>query len=147
MRHIIFRLLAGPLPLILPACGGGYGSGGGGGMGTTPCGGAYSACPLPTIALTAPASGATVSGTAVMLTATASASTANGLTVTRVDFMIDGTIVGTANTSPYTVSWNSTTVTKGNHTLTAKVTDSVNGTATTQPIMINTTGMAVGAVD
>ena len=144
--HSIFtRLLAGALPLILTSCGGGYSSGGGGGMGTTPCGGAYSACPLPTIALTAPASGATVSGT-VMLTATASASTANGLTVTRVDFMIDGAIVGTANTSPYTVSWNSTTVTKGNHTLTAKVTDSVNGTATTPAIMINTTGMAVAAV-
>jgi hypothetical protein len=144
MRHIL-RFLAGALPLILTSCGGGYGSGGGG-MGTTPCGGAYSACPLPTIALTAPASGATVSGTAVMLTATASASTMNGLTVTRVDFMIDGTIVGTATTSPYTVSWNSTTVTKGSHSLTAKVTDSVNGTATAPAIMINTTGMAVAAV-
>lgn len=152
MRHIpglkhtrsILLWAAGVLPLILTSCGGGgYG---GGGMGTTPCGGAYSACPLPTIALTAPASGATVSGTAVMLTATASASTMNGLTVTRVDFMIDGTIVGTATTSPYTVSWNSTTVTKGSHSLTAKVTDSVNGTATTPAIMINTTGMAVAAV-
>jgi hypothetical protein len=70
----------------------------------------------------------------------------NGLTVTRVDFMIDGTIVGTAMTSPYTVSWNSTTVAKGSHSLTAKVTDSVNGTATTPAIMINTTGMAVAAV-
>src|SRR6266853_1547537 len=136
MRHTIFtRMLAGALPLILTSCGGGYGSGGG--MGTTPCGGAYSACPLPTIALTAPAPGAIVSGTAVMLTATASASTMNGLTVTRVDFMIDGTIVGTAMTSPYTVSWNSTTVTMGSHSLTAKVTDSVNGTATTPAIMIN----------
>ena len=154
MRHIsalkhtrsILWLLTGALPLILTSCGGGYGSGGGGGMGTTPCGGAYSACPLPTIALTAPASGATVSGTAVMLTATAAASTMNGLTVTRVDFMIDGTMVGTAMTSPYTVSWNSTSVTKGSHSLTAKVTDSANGTATTPAIMINTTGMAVAAV-
>jgi hypothetical protein len=144
--HSILRLLAGALPLILTSCGGGYSSGGGGGMGATPCGGAYSPCPLPTIALTAPASGATVSGTAVMLTATAAASTMNGLTVRRVDFMIDGTIVGTATTSPYTVSWNSTTVTKGSHSLTAKVTDSVNGTATTPAIMINTTGMAVAAV-
>jgi len=144
-RSIFTRLVAGALPLILTSCGGGYGSGGGA-MGTTPCGGAYSACPPPTIALTAPASGATVSGTAVMLTATAAASTMNGLTVTRVDFMIDGPIVGTATTSPYTVSWNSTTVTKGSHSLTAKVTDSVNGTATTPAIMINTTGMAVAAV-
>ena len=154
MRHIsalkhtrsILRLVAGVLPLILTSCGGGYGSGGGGGMGPTPCGGAYSACPPPTIALTAPAPGATVNGTAVMLTATASAATANGLTVTRVDFMIDGTIVGTAMTSPYTVSWNSTTVAMGSHSLTAKVTDSANDTATTPAIMINTTGMAAAAV-
>jgi len=80
-----------------------------------------------------------------MLTATASASTANGLTVTRVEFMIDGTIVGTASTSPYTVSWDSTTVTKGNHSLTAKVTDSVNGTATTA-ITITVSNMAAMTV-
>jgi hypothetical protein len=144
MRHI--PVVAGALSLMLTACGGGgYGGGGmGGGMS---CGGAYQpACPAPMVTLTAPASGATVSGTAVMLTATASASMASGFTVTRVDFMIDGTIVGTATTPPYTVSWNSATVTKGTHSLTAKVTDSVNGTATTPAIMINTTGMAVAAV-
>jgi hypothetical protein len=144
MRHIL-RFLAGALPLILTSCGGGYSSGGGGGMGGVTCGGAYgSPCPLPTIALTTPAPGATVSMT-VMLTATASAATANGVTVARVDFMIDGANVGTATSSPYTVSWNSTSVTKGSHTLTAKVTDSVNGTASAA-IMINTTGMAVAAV-
>ncbi len=144
MRHTIFtRLVAGALPLILTSCGGGYG--GGGGMGTTPCGGAYSACPPPTVTLTAPAPGATVKGT-VALTATASASTMNGLTVTRVDFMIDGTIVGTATTSPYTVNWNSTTVTTGNHSLTAKVTDSANDTATTPAITITVSNMAAMSI-
>jgi hypothetical protein len=146
MRHTIFtRMLAGALPLILTSCGGGYGGGSGGGMGTTPCGGSYSACPPPTVTLTAPAAGATVKGT-VALTATASASTMNGLTVTRVDFMIDGTIVGTAMASPYTVNWNSTTVTMGNHSLTAKVTDSANDTATTPAITITVSNMAAMAV-
>jgi hypothetical protein len=144
-RSILTRLVAGALPLILTSCGGGYSSGGGGGMGTTPCGGAYSACPPPTVALTAPAPGATVSMT-VMLTATAGAATMNGLTVTRVDFMIDGTVVGTATTSPYTVSWNSTTVTKGMHSLTAKVTDSVKDTATTPAITITVSSMAAMTV-
>jgi len=82
-----------------------------------------------------------VKGT-VALTATASASTMNGLKVTRVDFMIDGTIVGTATTSPYTDNWNSTTVTMGNHSLTAKVTDSANDTATTPAITITVSNMA-----
>jgi hypothetical protein len=84
--------------------------------------------------------GATVSGTAVTLSATASA--ASGLSVSRVDFMIDGTTVGTATTSPYSVSWNSTTVTKGSHMLTAKATDSGGGTTTTPATTITTTGMA-----
>ena len=147
MRHssTLTQLLAGALPLILTSCGGGYSSGSGGGMGTTPCGGAYSACPAPTVTLTAPAPGATVKGT-VALTATASASTMNGLTITRVDFMIDGTIVGTASTSPYTVNWNSTTVTMGSHSLTAKVTDSANDTATTPAITITVSNMAAMSV-
>src|SRR5256885_12484252 len=38
------------------------------------------------------------------------------------------------------------TVTKGSHSLTAKVTDSAGDTATTPAIMINTTGMAMAAV-
>src|SRR2546430_10158144 len=60
-------------------------------------------CALPIFTLTAPASGATVSGT-VALTATASASSTYGLTVTSVAFLIDGTAVGTVTSSPYTRS-------------------------------------------
>ena len=141
---VLALLAAAALPLILSACGGGYGGGGSGG--SLSCGGAYSTpCPAPTVTLTAPASGATVSGT-VALTATASASSTYGLTVTSVEFLIDAMAVGTVTSSPYTYMWNSTTVTKGSHSLTAKVTDSAGDTATTPAIMINTTGMAIAAV-
>lgn len=135
------------LPLLLDACGGYGGSssnGGGGGSGTTPCGGSYVACPPPTVTLTAPAAGATVSGT-VTLTATASASATYGLTITQVEFMVDGTSVGTAMTSPYTVAWNSTMTANGNHSLTATATDSVNGTATTPAITITVQNPAAAA--
>lgn len=148
----LLPMAAGTAAAILTACGGGgYGMGGGGGGGGSggsgmTCGGAYAnACPAPTITLTAPASGATVSGT-VTLSATAGASSTYHLTVTKVDFLIDGTMVGTATTSPYSVMWMSTTMTKGSHLLTARVTDSAGGTATTPAIMINTTGMAAAAV-
>jgi len=129
---------------MLTGCGGGgYGGGGGGSGGSMTCGSGYSnACPPPTVTLTAPASGATVSST-VPLTATASASSTYGLTVTSVEFLIDGMAVGTVTSSPYTFMWNSTTVTKGSHSLAAKVTDSAGGTATTPAIMINTTGTAI----
>ena len=142
MRNIL--LVAGTLSCMLTGCGGGgYGGGGGGSGGGMSCGGAYQpACPAPMVTLTAPVPGATVSGT-VPLTATASASSTYGVTVTSVEFLIDGTAVGTVTSSPYTFMWNSTTVTKGSHSLTAKVTDSAGGTATTPAIMINTTGMAI----
>src|SRR5437588_8023099 len=140
MRNM--QLVAGALSLILTGCGGGYGGGGGGSGGAMGCGGAYQpVCPAPMVTLTAPAAGAMESGT-IALTATASASTAYGLTVSKVDFLIDGTLVGTATTSPYTVMWNSTTVTAGTHMVTAKVTDSVNDTATTPAISFTTTGHA-----
>lgn len=136
-RPMLLRMAAAALVLIVSSCGGGYGSGGGGGGGGGGCGGAYSN-PCPTVSLTAPTSGATVSGT-VTLSATASAAT--GLTISSVDFMIDGASVGSATVSPYSVSWNSTAVTKGSHMVTAKATDSGGGTTTTPAITITTTGM------
>jgi hypothetical protein len=58
-------------------------------------------------------------------------------TVTSVDFMIDGTIVGTASAAPYAVSWDSTTVSDGMHALTGKVTDSQSQSTTSAAININ----------
>ena len=125
---------------LLSACGGGYGGGGGGSGGGNPCGGVYMACPPPTVSVSAPANNATVSGT-VALTASATASTANNLTVASVDFLVDGASVGTAMAAPYTVMWNSTTVTNGSHTLTAKVTDSMSDTATSAAVTLNVQNM------
>src|SRR5882762_1842752 len=123
-------LMAGALALILSACGGGYG--GSNGSGSMACGGAYgSTCPAPTITMTSP--GATVNRTVRL---TASAGAMGGASITRVDFLVDGTIVGTASAAPYTVSWDSTTVGDGNHTLTGKVSDSQSQTATSAALTI-----------
>ncbi len=68
------------------------------------------------MSITAPAAGATVSGT-VTLTATAS----DNVGVAGVQFLVDGTPLGAEDTSsPYSVSWNTTTATNGSHTLTAE---------------------------
>ena len=135
--------LALALPVILDACGG-YGSSSGGGSGTTPCGGSYAPCPAPTVTLTAPTSGATVSGT-VALTATAAANATYGLTITEVEFMVDGTTVGTVMASPYTFNWNSTTVANGMHSVTATAVDSVSGTATSPAVTITVQNPAAAA--
>jgi hypothetical protein len=136
-------LFAGVMTVILAACGGGYGGGGGGGGGGMTCGSGYVMCPLPTITLTAPAGGA-VTGT-IALSATASASSTYNLTVTSVEFLVDGKMVGagTLSGSVYTYMWNSASVMAGSHTVTATVTDSAGGKMTTNPgVMITTNGMA-----
>jgi len=131
MRHILrFQhinpalalSLVSALTLMVSACGG-YG-GGSSSAGGQSCGGAYSgACAAPTITVASP--GATVDRT-VQLKAGASA--ASGASVTRVDFLIDGTIVGTATAAPFSANWDSTTVVDGTHTLVGKVTDNMSQT-------------------
>jgi CHRD domain-containing protein/Big-like domain-containing protein len=125
-------LMAGTLALFLSACGGGYGGSSSSGSGSNGCGGVYgSACPAPTITMTSP--GATVNRSVKL---TASAAAMGGASVTQLDFLIDGASVGTATAAPYTLSWDSTTVSDGNHTLTGKVTDSQSQTATSAAITV-----------
>jgi len=82
---------------------------------------------LPTGAMTAPSDGATVSGNNI----TISAAVSDNIAVERVDFYRDSTIlVDTDTTSPYSIIWDSTTVTNGDHTLFAKVVDRAGNTAT-----------------
>jgi hypothetical protein len=82
----------------------------------------------PTVSVTAPASGATVSGTAVSCGANASDS--NG--VSQVQFFLDGAALNTDTASPYTCSFNSSTLTNGTHTLRATATDSLGATNSSQ---------------
>ena len=92
----------------------------------------------PTVSLTAPASGATVSGT-VTLTATAS----DNVGVAGVQFLVDG-----ANLSPRTpprptgVSWNTTTVTNGTYTLTARARDAAGNTTTSAAVTVTVANAA-----
>ena len=82
----------------------------------------------PTVSITAPVNGATVSGT-VALKATAS----DNVKVTGVQFLADGEALGAEVKTPddtgvYGVSWNTTTA--GTHTLAARASDAAGNTAT-----------------
>jgi hypothetical protein len=80
----------------------------------------------PTVAITAPAAGATVKGTV-----TVSASATDNVGVVGVQFKVDGDNLGVELTAtPYTVAWDTTTVPSGAHTLTAVARDAA-GNATT----------------
>lgn len=80
---------------------------------------------LPTVTLTAPANGATVSGT-VTITATAT----DNVKVARVLFYLDGTtLIATDLSSPYATSWDSKTIADGAHTVTASAFDTAGNSA------------------
>jgi len=87
----------------------------------------------PTVAFTAPAANSTVSGTTAV---TANATDAQA--VTSVQFKVDGTVVATDTTAPYSFDWDTKTATNAAHTLTAVATNSSNLTTTvTETVTVN----------
>jgi len=81
----------------------------------------------PTVTLTAPANGTTVAGV-VHITASAS----DNVAIDHLEFLVDGSVVGTQVWAPAAYDWNSRTVTNGNHTIRARAVDTA-GNATTTP--------------
>lgn len=78
----------------------------------------------PTVSLTAPTAGQTLSGTVNL-----QANAADNIGVARVDFYAGGNLVGTDTASPYQVFWNSALLANGTYTFTAKATDTAGNTA------------------
>ena len=86
----------------------------------------------PTVSITSPASGATVSGT---ITVTATASDDRG--VAGVQFQLDGVNGGAEDTAaPYSVSWDTTTASDGSHTITAVARDAAGNRTTSTPVTV-----------
>jgi endoglucanase len=89
---------------------------------------------LPAVNLTTPQQDQVIApGTNIALTATA-AETAGTATIGKVSFYQGTTLIGSATSSPYTVTWSD--VPKGFYTLTAQATDSAGETNTSLPIQI-----------
>jgi hypothetical protein len=89
----------------------------------------------PTVSLTAPSSGASVSGT---VTVQSSASATAPATVSSVQFLLDGQPLGSPVTSaPYTFNWTVGSTSLGSHALSARATDSSGDVATAPPTTVN----------
>lgn len=87
----------------------------------------------PTVTVTAPAGGSSVAG---MQTLNANAS--DDVSVTGVQFKVDGVNVGAEDVSaPYSINWDSKTVANGSHSVTAVARDNSNLTTTSAPVMVN----------
>ena len=80
----------------------------------------------PTVFLGTPAAGTRLAGP-VMFTANAS----SPVGISRVDFLVNGVVVATSTSAPYTATWHSTTVGDGPVTVTARATDTAGRQATT----------------
>ena len=86
----------------------------------------------PTVSLTAPANGANVTGT-VAVSATAS----DDVGVDRVEFLLDGTLLGSDANTPYSIDWNSATTSTGSHTLQARAFDLADNVGTSATVAVN----------
>jgi len=92
----------------------------------------------PTTSITAPANGATVSGT-ISVTATAS----DNVGVTKMEIYIDGALkTSNTNATSLAYSWNTTTASNGAHTITSKAYDAANnvGTSSTVNVTVSNSG-------
>ena len=88
----------------------------------------------PTVSLTAPGNGATVSGTVAL-----SANASDNIGVSKVEFYENGVLLSATNVAPYGYSWSTTTVANGSYSLTAKAYDAAGnvGQATAVTVTVN----------
>jgi len=85
----------------------------------------------PTVTLTAPSNGVKVSGNVTL-----SANASDNVAVASVSFLVNGSVVGTDTTSPYSISWNSASIADGTATIAARAVDTSNLTTTTANITV-----------
>jgi len=91
---------------------------------------------VPVASVAAPASGASLTGVRALLAATAT--DASG--ISKVQFAVDGALVGTASKSAYglyTFAWNSQRVFNGTHSVSAIATDAAGNSAPSPPVSFN----------
>jgi hypothetical protein len=86
----------------------------------------------PTVAVTAPAAGATLTGVVTL-----SAEASDNVGVTRVEFFRDGgVLLGSDTTAPYSLSWDSTSA-AGDRSLYAKAYDQLGNAGTSAPVPVH----------
>jgi YD repeat-containing protein len=97
----------------------------------------------PTVSLTSPISGTTLTALANM-TITANANDSDG-TISKVDFYQGTVLIGTDAIAPYSIAWNS--VAQGAYSITAKATDNGGAATTSSPASITVADFSSARVD
>lgn len=89
----------------------------------------------PDVDVVSPTSNSSGSGS---ITIKVAASDANG--IKEVQFLVDGKVVSTDSTAPYTYTWNSADGVNGLHNLTVKAIDKAGNSSTSDTVPVTTTG-------
>src|SRR5262249_13630658 len=95
----------------------------------------------PTVSITAPASGTTLPSPPA-ITVSANASDTDG-PISAVSFLANGSSIGTASTSPYSMTWSPASA--GSYTLTAVATDNLGATTTSTGVSLTVTSGGTAA--
>lgn len=122
----VATLSAALISLVLSACGGGGGYGGGDTPPPPP------PPPASTITLKAPVP----AGVSVNRTVALDADVVAPAGITRVEFLVDGTVVGTDTATPFSFAWDTATIADGAHDVTARVTDGASRTVTSTAVAV-----------
>ncbi|HVD47847.1 MAG TPA: DNRLRE domain-containing protein, partial [Candidatus Limnocylindria bacterium] len=86
----------------------------------------------PTVAVGSPVAGSVVRGSTVSLSAGAT----DDRRVDKVEFYVDGSLVGTSTAAPFTISWDSTSPGNGTRTITAKAYDDAGNVTTSSRVAV-----------
>ncbi len=92
----------------------------------------------PTVFVTSPVNNAIVTGNITL-----SASAADNVGVTKVDFLIDGAVVGAVNSLPSYLPWNSTAVADGTHSLQCLAYDAARNMGSSPPVNFTVRNLSV----
>src|ERR1019366_330702 len=109
---------------------------------STPANVTVTTVPLPSIALTAPANGASYAAPATINWA--ANVTANGHTITKVQFYNGNTLLAEDTAAPYTLAW--TSVSAGNYSLRAQVVYDSGGTVASSPAYVAVTNVTLPSI-
>lgn len=93
----------------------------------------------PAVAITAPADGANVSGNVAI-----DASASDDVGVDRVEFLLDGGLLGSDASAPYSIAWNAANASNGAHVLQARAYDLAGNVGTSAQIDVTVSGGSDG---
>lgn len=92
----------------------------------------------PTVAISTPVGGASITGTV-----TVSSTVTDNIGVAGVQFIVDGTNIGSdVLASPYSIPWNTTLISNGSHSLTAMARDMAGNLAVSSPVTVTVSNSA-----